>query len=280
MLLSGSVGYTLLANTKKKVLILADIHDGVSYCQRDSVMIDSFLSSKTDENIDVLLEEVLREQFTLGDLWPSSTHTSKLKQLNQNNKKIIPIDIRPLLIPFSWELLYNNPQNKIGTMTLNNYLIGLDHIFNLRGSKLMKQYIAPQVKQLREISDEKTIGILLKHFEEMKQIYFEYREKNKEYLDKTIIEIFTLDKKKLEEINDMTSMLMEWYILLLILNSRRSSIMHLGLAHSNRVLDFLTETYEFKILKSNGVNKISEVINKSDKQQTACLLLPTDLNLS
>ncbi len=276
MLLSGSVGYTLLEKSNKKVLILADIHDGVIYCEKDSVMIDSWLSSKTNENVDVLLEEVLREEFKLGDLWPSSVHTSRLKQLNQNNKKIVPIDIRPLLIPFSWELLFNDINNQIGKMPLNTYLIGLDHIFNLRGSKLMKQYIAPQVKQLRETSDKKTIRILLTHFEEMKSIYLEYRETNKKYLHKTIIEIFIIDKRILEKINDMTSMLMEWYILLLILNSRRNSIMHLGLAHSNRVLDFLTETHEFKILKSSGVNKISEAINDSDKTPNSCLLIPQD----
>jgi hypothetical protein len=278
MLLSGSVGYTLLEKINKKVLILADIHDGVSYCQKDSVMIDTWLSSKTDNN-DVLLEEVLRENFKLGDLWPSSIHTGRLKQLNQNNKKIIPIDIRPFLIPFSWELLFNDNQNQIGKMKLNNYLIGLDHIFNLRGSILMKQYIAPQVKQLRETSDEKTIRILLTHFKEMKDIYLEYRETNKKYLDKTIIEIFTTDKQILEKINEMTSMLMEWYILLLILNSKKTSIMHLGLAHSNRVLDFLTETHDFKILKSSGVNKISEAINDSDKTPKSCLLIPTDLKV-
>ncbi len=276
MLLSGSVGYTLLEKTNKKVLILADIHDGVSYCERDSVMIDSWLSSKTNDN-DVLLEEVLREEFKLGDLWPSSVHTGRLKKLNQDNKKIIPVDIRPLLIPFSWELLFNDVNNKIGKMPLKNYLMALDHIFNLRGSKLMKQYIAPQVKQLREKADEKTIGILLAHFEEMKAIYLEYRARNKKYLDKSIFEIFMQDKKILENINEMTSMLMEWYILLIILNSKRNSIMHLGLAHSNRVLDFLVEIHEFKILKTNGVNKISEAIHDSDKTPTACLLIPQDI---
>jgi hypothetical protein len=273
MLLSGSVGYTLLEKTNKRVLILADIHDGVSYCQRDSIMIDTWLSSKTDDN-DVLLEEVLREEFKLGDLWPSSIHTGRLKELNQNNKKIIPIDIRPLLIPFSWEILLNDPNNEIGKMPLNRYLIGLDHIFNLRSSKLMKQYIAPQVKKLRETSDKKTINILLTHFEEMNRIYCEYRTTNKKYLDETISDILKKDKDILENINDMTSMLMEWYTLLLILNSSRNSIMHLGLAHSNRILEFLTETHEFKILKSSGVNTITAIIDKSEKAPNACLVIP------
>uniref|UniRef100_A0A6C0HUL1 Uncharacterized protein n=1 Tax=viral metagenome TaxID=1070528 RepID=A0A6C0HUL1_9ZZZZ len=273
MLLSGSVGYTLLEKTKKRVLILADIHDGVSYCKRDSVMIDTWLSSKTDDN-DVLLEEVLREGFKLGDLWPLSVHTGRLKELNKNNKKIIPIDIRPFLIPFSWEILLNDPNNQIGKMRLNAYLIGLYHIFNLRGSKLMKQHICPQVKKLRETSDEKTINILLTHFEEMNRIYCEYRTTNKKNLDKTISDILKQDKDILENINEMTSMLMEWYTLLLILNSTRNSILHLGLAHSNRILEFLTETHEFKILKSSGVNTIAEIIDESEQAPNACLVIP------
>jgi hypothetical protein len=276
MLLSGSVGYTLLEKTKKRVLILADIHDGVSYCQRDSVMIDTWLSSKTDDN-DILLEEVLREGFKLGDLWPLSIHTGRLKELNKNNKKIIPIDIRPFLIPFSWEILLNDPNNQIGKMRLNRYLIGLDNIFNLRGSKLMKQHICPQVKKLRETSDEKTINILLTHFEEMNRIYCEYRDTNKKYLDETISDILKKDKDILENINEMTSMLMEWYTLLLILNSTRNSILHLGLAHSNRILEFLTETHEFKILKSSGVNTIAEIIDETEKAPKACLLMPKNI---
>ena len=278
MLLSGSVGYTLLEKSKKRVLILADIHDGVSYCKRDSAMIDTWLSSKTDNN-DVLLEEVSRGEFKLGDLWPSSVHTGRLKKLNQTNKKIIAIDIRPFLIPFSWEILLNDSNNEIGQIPLNRYLIGLDHIFNLRGSKLMKKNIGPQLKQLREISDKKTINILLTHFEEMNRIYCEYRETNKKYLDETIRDILKKDKDILENINEMTSMLMEWYTLLLILNSTRNSILHLGLAHSNRILEFLTETHEFKILKSSGVNTIAAIIDKAENEPNACLLLPAYLNI-
>jgi len=277
MLLSGSVGYTLLENLKinKKVLILADVHDGVSYCERDSVMIDSWLASKTPTN-DILLEEIVREEFKLGDLWPSSVHTRRLKELNQKNQKIIPIDIRPLLIPFSWELLETDARNEIANMTLNNYLMGIDNLFNYRSSKLMKLYIAPQVKKLHQNSDDKIKIILLNHFEEMKQLYIDYRQRNKDYMDKTISEIFRLKPLILEEINNMISMIMEWYILLLVLNSKTNSILHLGLAHSNRVLDFLIEIYQFKTLKTNGVNKISEIINTSNEPKS-CLLLPEDI---
>ena len=278
MLLSGSVGYTLLENLKinKNVLILADVHDGVSYCERESVMIDSYLSSKADSN-EVLLEEVVREEFKLGDLWPSSVHTRRLKELNQNNKKIIPIDIRPLLIPFSWELLENDNKNEIGNMIFNNYLIGIDHVFNYRSSKLMALYIAPQVKKIHSNCDDKIKGILLKHFQEMKEIYLNYREENKEYLDKTVYQVFILKPSILEDINNMISMIMEWYILVLILNSKSNSILHMGLAHSNRVVDFLIEIYQFKVVKTNGVNKIADIIDDSSKTPVSCLLLPDEI---
>jgi hypothetical protein len=107
--ISGFVGYSYLKyedkdnyDIKKELLLLADIHDGVSYCKQKSTMIDEFLTLNDKHTI--LLEETIREHVSLTDLWPNSIHTQRLKTLNNNNNKIIPVDIRSLLIPFSWEL--------------------------------------------------------------------------------------------------------------------------------------------------------------------------------
>ncbi len=275
MLLSGTIGYTLLENTdiNKKILILADIHDGVKYCEKDSMMIDNWLGLQTnDENNEVLLEEVVREDFKLSDLWPNSIHTRRLQSLNQNNTKIIPIDIRPLLIPFSWETV--NTKNILGEVLLSNYLIGLDNVYNFKSTKFMKKYIAPQLKRAYKNSSEKIIGMLLDQFFQLRTIYLEYKKTNKDYLDKPIIEIYNIKMNILEEINDFCSSLMEWYTLLLILNNTNKSIIHLGVAHSNRIIDFLMQVYGFKLLKINGVNTIAEIINQADNiQPNACVLL-------
>jgi hypothetical protein len=277
MYLSGSVGYTLLKyNNKdyeKNIFILADIHDGVSYCKQDSIMIDKWLTSK-DRN-DILLEEVIREEVSLTDLWPGAEHTQRLKTLNKTNKKIKPIDIRPLLIPFSWELLSNKDYpNKQASIKLDEYLIFIDNICNLKSSKLMIKYIVPEIKKLYKDGNETINKKLIIHFEEIRNIYFEYIKTNKGFLKKSIIDIYKIDENVLEEINNITSMIMEWYILLLIFNSKTSSILHMGLAHSNRIIDFLNKIYSFKIVKKSGINMISEIKGNP----IACVLVPNEIN--
>jgi hypothetical protein len=274
MLLSGSVGFTLLINKdiNKIILLLADVHDGVSYCKRDSVMIDNWLSSKSMNN-DVLLEEAVREELSLTDLWPGAEHTQRLKKLNKTNQKIKPVDIRPLLIPYSWELVGSTDKAELKQTTLEIYLKNIDDFYNLKKTKLMMKYIVPEVKQLNESADEHIKKILFTHFQEMKEYYMDYIKKNKEYLDKPLIEVYN-NKDILEDINNISTMIMEWYILLLILNSKTNSILHLGLAHSNRLLDFLKDVYKFSIIKKSGVNEIAEITNVPE----ACLLVPNDIN--
>lgn len=277
MLLSGSVGYTLLENNElnKKILILADIHDGVNYCNNNSVMIDSWLDSQTNKSVDIYLEEVLREKFTLGDLWPNSIHTSKLKKLNQNNKKIIPIDIRPYLIPFSWELLINDKGHPMGQMTLTKYLMQIDDVFNFRSTSiLMSKYITPPMQRMEQNCSDKIKELILRCFNINKEIYLEFLEDNKDLLDKKIVDIST---EKLEELNNLISGIMEWYIVLLILSSKRNAIIHLGLAHSNRLNDLFIGVYNFKEVKSDGVNTIQEVMSVTNRPATACVFMPPEL---
>jgi hypothetical protein len=276
MYLSGSVGYTLLKHKSfnKYIFLLADIHDGVSYCSNDSVMIDRWLSLK--DNNDILLEEAVRESFELTDLWPGAEHTQRLKKLNKNNKKIKPVDIRPLLIPFSWELLGDKESDnkEQSNMTLEDYILFINNIFNYKKSKLMMVYFVPSLKKLKTEGDDKMKQLLLQHFQEMKEYYMEFINDNKSKLIKPMKELFNSNPDLLEEINNITSMIMEWYILVLILNSKENCIIHLGLAHSNRILDFLVEVYSFEVIKKSGIN-IMEDINDDPK---ACLLVPDEIN--
>ncbi len=163
---SGSVGYTLLKRNNKYVLLLADVHDGVKYCEQDSVMIDNFLDLKDTNN--VLLEEVLREDFTLTDLWPGSPHTQRLKKLNIKNHKIKPVDIRPMLLPFSWELVAMNKLNQ--DVTLKEYLLLLDSFFNYKNTRFNINYIVPEIKKTFEKRD-----LIIKHFHILKEKYNEFK---------------------------------------------------------------------------------------------------------
>lgn len=46
--LSGATGYTILSRNNKVILLLADIHDGVNYCNRNQphIKISDFLKKK------------------------------------------------------------------------------------------------------------------------------------------------------------------------------------------------------------------------------------------
>ncbi len=265
--ISGSVGYTLLKKDNKYVLLLADVHDGVKYCKQDtnSIMIDNFLSMKEDNNI--LLEEVLREEFTLTDLWPGSPHTQRLKQLNIKNQKIKPVDIRPMLLPFSWELV---SMNRINQQTLFKYYLGLlDNFFNYKSTHFNNTYIVPEMKKDFDKKD-----LIIKHFHILKDKYEIYKNENSNYMEMTIMEICKKNYSILEKLNDIASSIMEWYIILLIHNSKKNTIIHVGLAHSEKILALLIGPYHYDIIKEQGIN----TMNGLDNDMTACILVPPDIN--
>ena len=51
------------------------------------------------------LKKVPRDGFDLQELWPESPHTQELKEYFLSENKINGIDIRPYIIPFSYDLL-------------------------------------------------------------------------------------------------------------------------------------------------------------------------------
>jgi hypothetical protein len=260
MFVSGSVGYTLLKHKSmdksidKYVLVLADVHDGVSYCSQDSLMIDQFLNNNSINN-EVLLEELFREKLNTKDLWPSSLHTQKLKQLNYNNPNIKPIDLRPMLLPFSWEL--SEISTELSQMTLSKYIEGIDNFLNKKNTKLFYKYILPEIRKLKD--KEKFRVSLITHFNEINEIFNEYKQKYNKYMDVKIIDLYNMNQNVLELINNILSMIMEWFILVCIHNSEKNTIIHLGLAHSDRIIELLTQVYQFKQISNIGINKIDDI---------------------
>jgi hypothetical protein len=238
----------------KYVLVLADVHDGVSYCSQDSLMIDQFLNNNSINN-EVLLEELFREKLNTKDLWPSSLHTQKLKQLNYNNPNIKPIDLRPMLLPFSWEL--SEISTELSQMTLSKYIEGIDNFLNKKNTKLFYKYILPEIRKLKD--KEKFRVSLITHFNEINEIFNEYKQKYNKYMDVKIIDLYNMNQNVLELINNILSMIMEWFILVCIHNSEKNTIIHLGLAHSDRLIELLTQVYQFKQISNIGINKIDDI---------------------
>jgi hypothetical protein len=277
--LSGSVGYTLLElnNTPNNmhVLLLADIHDGINYCtMTNSEMVASWLNKKSNNNT-ILLEEIIREKFKLTPLWPNSQHTSELQQLKETNDKIIPIDIRPMLIPFSWELI--NKTTEIGNMKLVEYIGKLVNLFNKK-SEFYNKYFKHKIDKmmLTQLNLKKSKVSPLVHYNELNILFNNFLDTYKNNMNDSIYNIKTSNINILYKINNLISLIMEWYIVLLIHDSDyKHSIIHIGLAHSNHILDILIMVYRFKIIEQKGINLIQQI--KSDTP-SACLIIPSHIN--
>lgn len=269
MNVSGALGYTLLQSKNSQlVLVLSDVHDGVSYCElsNNNIKIDSFLKSRTDKNTKVLLEETTFEEVNLKDLWPNAEHTQLLKQLAFSNKKVNSFDIRPLLLPFSWELM--SVDKKLGTTTLKEYLKLIDDFFDKK-SLLYTKYVQPEVNKIKNLKKKNTYHLL-----EILNQYTTFKKNHQSQFQKPISEA---KKDTLETINEIISHIMEWYMVLLILNTNENIIIHAGLAHTSQIVDLLKDYYKFSIVTSDGLNEIKELIKNKKDISKSCIFIPENI---
>ena len=242
----GTIGYTILKNHNHNVIIFADMHDQLLDC-KNNITISNWLKNKFETSY-ILLEEVDRNtDFKLKELWTESTHTQELKKLYLNNKNIIlPVDIRPFLIPYNWEIDKNNDKTQ-----LREYLLLIDNFFCLNN-----EYIK---KQIKNYNNNLINNISGKHYIVLKYIYFSFLLKYHKLLYKKLKYI---KEEILEEINDILNNIMEWYICAKIyILQNKSNIIHTGLAHSQNIITLLIRIYKYNIEIENGVNTIDNADN-------------------
>jgi len=269
MLLSGVVGIILLEKNmkgfKKKVLVLSDIHAGIPYCKKQSLKITDWLKKKLYKN-HILLEEVPRGQVLLHDLWIKSPHTQALKNLYLNNKKNIDaIDIRPLLFPYSCELIETD--EKLGNIKLKDYIKNIRYFYK-RKSKEYNQLIKPLL--LKKIN--KNTGLNMQ-FKKIKKKLDYYIKKNKKFMNQKLYNIFYTDMNKLHKLNDIANLTMEWYTILNLFSTKKISIIHTGLAHSQEIIKNLINYYNFQVIFKDGQNTLPSPPNIS-----SCIFLPENIN--
>jgi hypothetical protein len=184
----GTVGYTFLKSNKIKdpplILILADIHSKLDYCD-NFIQVSEWLK-KNMSDVNILLEEVSREDFKLGELWSSSDHTIKLKNLYLNNQnKIFDIDIRPYLIPFSWELLEENKNLK--NITFKKYLELLNEFLFVKLDKIKNKIY--NVYNSKFLNNHK----LKIHLIQIRDSFIFFLNTNKLLMDNYIYDIFKIN---------------------------------------------------------------------------------------
>lgn len=267
----GTIGYTLLKNpnTENKIIILADMHDRLPECGNNTNISDWFKSKFHSSKI--LLEEVPREKVTLQELWGESPHTQNLKNLFLTNQHIIhAVDIRPFLIPFSWEILSDSKtfDDQYYDIKLKKYLFSINNFF-----KLELNYL---IEKLPNYKLEKLINTKLgEHFLKIKKNWKIFLDNYQIYLNYQIRILYQNNHNLLDKVSDIINEIMEWYICANIeLNSNKSIILHTGLAHSDKVLEWLTNHYNYELEKSSGINKMDEI---SLKPMSGCISLPDNI---
>ena len=242
----GSIGYTVLKKQNKKIIIFADMHSTLTKCSDLIQIADWFKTKFTSSKI--LLEEVNRDNVNLGELWSKSDHTQRLKQLYLDNPTIIQaIDIRPQLIPFSWELDNDN------FITLKQYLHLIDKFFCLY-----------QFNFYNNIPDYNRNKIphtkLGKHFLKIKHNYRDYLLKYNNVVNHKLTTLIATNNECMHNINQILNNIMEWYVCACIyFFSQESIIVHTGLVHSEHIIEWLTTHYNFDVVSGNGINKMKEL---------------------
>jgi hypothetical protein len=246
----GSIGFTLLKNkeTKQKIIIFADMHDTLPKC-KNKVNIADWIKRKFNSCC-ILLEEVPRDNMQLEELWLAE-HTQELKNLFLNNHEtVIGVDIRPSLIPYSWEAI--GKIKEIDDFRLSSYIKDIDNFFCLNHHNTKKNFDLYNYEKIKatKIGD---------HYLSIKDNYHNYLKTNHKILRKNIFAIHKENKNTLETINDILDEIMEWFICAHVYkNSHKPIVLHAGLAHTEKVVYWLTNNYNFTIIKEQGVNKLSE----------------------
>lgn len=263
--ISGSIGYTLLQNGNKKILILADMHSELPYC-KNGIFVSNWMKSKNKSKI--LLEEVPRTGSSLQELWPASPHTQKLKELYLNNSMIINgVDVRPFLIHYSWELVN---EVKVADMNLQKYFSFIDDFFKLKHAYFIKELSIVYTKEYLDSS------ILGKHFFKIRKEVENFIQLYKTQLKNSVKDLVSKNSIMFEKINEIISNIMEWYIVAKIYNqpNENNFIVHAGLLHTSNLNKLLLADYGFKLINFEGIYSIDD----GHKTSNGCLILPESIN--
>jgi hypothetical protein len=260
----GLIGYTVLDNGSKKVLVMADRHDELPPCDYDYHNIADWLKDKFYTS-DILLEEVERDDNELQELWATSPHTQDLKNLYLNNTDIVvPIDIRNDYIPFSWELF--DKDNNDHDINVIDYLQHINSFFTL-GNKKLTKLAYYNIKSLKNTS-------LGNYYLIIKKQYKMYIHSIRKYL---YIKLKNIDRNIIfNKFNNILNSILEWYAISKIIYSKKKSIIiHTGLAHSEVIVKNLIEIFNYNILHEDGINNMSVIETKNLK---SCFRLPISMH--
>jgi hypothetical protein len=265
----GTIGYTILQSDEYqiKIIIMADMHDKLPQCE-NKINVSEWFKNKLHTS-KILLEEVPRDDVNLIELWSNSIHTQELKNLYlQNPKNIQAVDVRPFLVLFSWEIIDIN--NKSHDISLYDYLKSIDNFFTFNHVYFLNKipfYGENKIKNTK----------LGEHYLKIKKNYINFLNKYRHLMNKKVYTLTKTHRYVLEELNEIMSEIMEWNICgNIVTNKNQSIILHAGLAHSEKTIEWLKNHYGFKLIIDQGINKIIQTFNNP---LNGCVKLPFDLDV-
>jgi hypothetical protein len=277
--INGSIGYTLLKNGKNNILVLADMHDELPYCDKKitSMFINEWFETK--KNSVILLEEVPRYGVTLKELWPSSPHTQKLKDMYlKKDSTVIGVDPRPYLVEYSAVILNEDPKNSpddkypTGDDTLKEHFNELNKFYSLTHEFFIK--LLPNIYNIKYLP----LSPLGQHFLDLKHFIRQLVKKNSKFNNKKMKDIIKENSRIIDEIDKCISNVMEWYIIANIFqgleNGKNNFIIHAGLAHTTNLIELLQSYYGFQIVSENGITHMDGY----NVKYSGCLEIPNKIN--
>ncbi len=255
----GAIGYTILKNKNsgKKMLIFADMHDHLERCN-NSIIISDWLKKKIlnkNKNTTLILEEIPRQNKLEGkikELWSTSLHTQKLKELSIEYSNVVnSIDIRTFLIPFNLEIA--KPNDNDYKVKLRDYLVNITNFFNKNFIELYNDFL--KNKNYKNVDFENSN--LGKHFNLIKSNYNNLLNKYYNVMDKFVTEI--INTELITDVEKILSDIMEFNVCVHVMKHiNERIIIHVGLAHSEKIIQLLTSLYEYKKVKEVGINRLAE----------------------
>lgn len=261
--ISGIIGVTLLKKNDKYVIVFSDSHSNVEYCKNSGVKISSWVSENLEKDkIDFILEEVPRSKFIdLEEIW-ASEHFKDLKELFLSNKKVKGFDIRPYLIPFSIENVFISDQAK--EFTVKEYLNNMLNFFNYNNKHCIEVF-----NNLIKNKTEKKTGIK-EHFYKMKNDFFNfYKNLN---LNRKLKDMLN-NNDFFDKVELFSNRIIEWYSIINVYSSKKTSVIHTGLYHSINIVQNLNKIYNFDIIWEKGHTREIPDIN-DDQKLYSCVFVP------
>ncbi len=254
----GAIGYTILFNSELfkdiEILLISDVHhEYMNTCNSSIEMsIDDYLLQLLNKHYTIILEEIPNNK-ELIELFSTSQHVKNIRKLYLNNMdKITAIDIRLDLIDIT-DIKSNN-----------NILI--KKIINIYNVYLFKNELFKKFTLYNKNIDDTLLGKL--YLKLIKKFYnFVYFCNNDLY--KYPKDIYPIQMELIISVLDeILSDIMEFYIMNVLYdkindiiknNKNKKIVIYCGLYHIEQLEKYIKEYFNFKIKKSEGVIKMTQV---------------------